>query len=279
MRKAFGEITNNFGKPLVTKPPSLFEKIKVPILKPTVVTTTLKKLPNLIRKTTQKVVNWLKWSKNVDKVIEKQTEEQTEEQTEPTFTQKEKALRGFTRSYEIGLINRQDPLIQLQNTRSVIKNNLLKVLNEMKGLKFNETLKISFEKYNGAELIKNKSYFNAKLKTVTNEIEIDNFLQITQQQIVNKIPRWISKGSGWTIQSVDGHFINVAKYRPLRGSSYIPLPKELQNPAKGIINMQNNDNECFRWCHIRHLLPQNKNPQRIKKCDKKYVEKNGLYGN
>ena len=295
LRKAFGEITNKFGKPLVTKPPSLFEKIKVPILKPTVVTTTLKKLPNLIRKTTQKVVNWLKWSKNVDKVIEEQTEptevikeqteptevieEQTEptevieDQTEPTFTQKEKALKGFTRSYEISLTNRQDPLIQLHNTRSLIKNNLLKVLNEMKGLKFNETLKIMFEKYKVDELIEEEAYLNAKTQTITNETEIANLLQITQQQIVNKIQKWISKGSGWTIQSVDGHFINVVQYEPLKGSSYIPLPEELRNSAKGIINMKNNDNECFRWCHIRRLLPQKKDPQRIKECDKKYVEK------
>ena len=278
LRKAFGEISNNFGKPLNTKPPSLFEKIKVPILKPTFVTTTLKKLPNLIRKTTQKVVNWLKWSKNVDKVIEEPTEviePQTEESepTEATFTQKEKALRGFTRSYEISLINRQDPLIQLQNTRLLIKNNLLKILKEMKGIKFNEVLKITFEKQKGDELIEEKPYFNTKKQTLTNEVEITNFLETTQQQIVNKIEQWISKGSAWIIKSVDGHFINVVRYRPLRGSSYIPLPKELQNPAKGIINIKNNDDECFRWCHIRHLLPQNKDPQRIKKCDKKYVEK------
>ena len=275
LRKAFGEITNKFGKPLTTKPPSLFEKIKFPILKPTVVTTTLKKLPNLIRKTTQKVVNWLKWSKNVDKVIEKQTEptEVIEEQTEPTFTQKEKAMRGFTRSYEIGLTNRQDPLIQLQNTRSVIKNNLLKVLNEMKGLKFNEMLKIMFEKQKGDELIEEEAYFITKLQTVTNDVDIDNLLQITQQQIVNMIQKWISKGSAWVIQSVEWHFINVIRYMPLRGSSYIQLPKELRNSAKGIINMKNNDDECFRWCHIRHLLPQKKDPQRIKECDKKYVKK------
>ena len=282
LRKAFGEISNNFGKPIVTKPPSLFEKIKVPILKPTFVTTTLKKLPNLIRKTTQKVVNWLKWSKNADKVIKEQTEEpteviepQTEESkpTEATFAQKEKALRGFTRSYEISLINRQDPLIQLQNTRLLIKNNLLKVLKEMKGLKFNEVLNITFEKQKGDELIEEKPYFITKKQTLTNEVEITNFLETTQQQIVNKIEQWISKGSAWIIKSVDGHFINVVRYRPLRGSSYIPLPKELQHPAKGIINIKNNDDECFRWCHIRHLLPQNKNPQRIKECDKKYVEK------
>ena len=204
-------------------------------------------------------------------VIEPQTEES--EPTEATFAQKEKALRGFTRSYEISLINRQDPLIQLQNTRSLIKNNLLKVLKEMKGLKFNEVLKITFEKQKGDELIEEKPYFNTKKQTLTNEVEITNFLETTQQEIVNKIERWISKGSAWIIKSVDGHFINVAKYRPLKGSSYIPLPEELRHPAKGIINIKNNDDECFRWCHIRHLLPQNKDPQRIKKCDKKYVEK------
>ena len=257
-------------------------EINVPILKPTVVTTTLNKLPNVIQKTTENVINWEEWLKNADKVIEEQNEknikwrkwlENINKEAGPTFTQKEQAMRGFTRSYEIGLTNRQDPLIQLQYTRSVINNNLSKVLNEMKGLKFNETLKITFEKQKGDELIEKTAYFNAKPQTVTNETVIANLLQITQQQIVNMIQQWISEGSAWIIKSVDGHFINVVRYRPLRGSSYIPLPKELQNPAKGIINMKNNDNECFRWCHIRHLLPQNENPQRIKECDKKYVEK------
>ena len=272
-------------KSVPRQPPSLFgevPEINVPILKPTVVTTTLNKLPNVIQKTTKNVINWEEWLKNADKVIEVQNKknikwrkwlENINKVTGPTFTHKEKALRGYTRSYEIGLTNRQDPLIQLQKTRSVIKNNLLKILNEMKGLKFNETLKIKFEKQNGDELIEENAYLNAEKQTVTNDAEIAELLQITQQQILNKIQKWISKGSGWTIKSVDGHFINVIKYRPLRGYSYISLPKELQHPAKGIINMKNNDNECFRWCHIRHLLPQNEHPERIKKCDKKYVEK------
>ena len=36
--------------------------------------------------------------------------------------------------------------------------------------------------------------------------------------------------------------------------------------------MKNEDNECFRWCHIRHLNPQDKDPQRIKKSDKQYIK-------
>ena len=36
--------------------------------------------------------------------------------------------------------------------------------------------------------------------------------------------------------------------------------------------MINQDNECFRWCHIRHLNSQEKYPQRIKKCHKEYIK-------
>ena len=36
--------------------------------------------------------------------------------------------------------------------------------------------------------------------------------------------------------------------------------------------MKNVDNECFRWCHIRHLNPQDKYPQRIKKTDRTSID-------
>lgn len=42
--------------------------------------------------------------------------------------------------------------------------------------------------------------------------------------------------------------------------SYIQLPIELRNGFKGFINLKNKDNECFRWYRIRHLNPQNKDP-------------------
>ena len=59
----------------------------------------------------------------------------------------------------------------------------------------------------------------------------------------------------------------------LNGSSYIELPTELRNPKKGLINIKNQDNECFRWCHIRMVNPTNKHPERVKKEDKKMIEK------
>lgn len=47
-----------------------------------------------------------------------------------------------------------------------------------------------------------------------------------------KIGRWINKGSGYIIESVNEHYINVVRCDPLRGNSYIPLPPELQHPRK-----------------------------------------------
>ena len=187
--------------------------------------------------------------------------------------QKDKALKGYTKSYEISIKNNKDPLAQMQNTRKAIEHRVITLLNEMKGLKYVGTLKVTFEKNSADEIVEKLAYFNSTPQTIINQMEISDSLQSSKQQIINKIAHWISEGSGWTIKSVDSHYLNIVKYKPLKGSSYIKLSKELQNSAKGLINIKNEDNECFRWCHIRHLDPQDKNPQRIKKADRQYVEK------
>ncbi|CAG8778107.1 19035_t:CDS:2, partial [Dentiscutata erythropus] len=44
-------------------------------------------------------------------------------------------------------------------------------------------------------------------------------------------------------------FLEISAFRPLQGSSYLPLPEALDKPQLGIINPQNrDDNECFKWC-------------------------------
>ena len=64
-------------------------------------------------------------------------------------------------------------------------------------------------------------------------------------------------------------YINVANYEPLSGSSYIPLPKALNNSMKGLINLKNKDNKCFMWYHVRLINPTISHPERINKRDKK----------
>ena len=185
----------------------------------------------------------------------------------------DKALKGYTKSFEISIKNDKDPLVQLQNTRLAIENHITKILTSMKGLKFVETLKVTFKKLAKDEIVYKTAYFNSKPQTIINKTEINKSLQSSKDNILNMIAQWISEGSGWTVESVDNHYLNIVQYQPMKGSSYIKLPQELRHHRKGLINMKNEDNECFRWCHIRHLNPQDKNPQRIKKSDKEYINK------
>ena len=50
------------------------------------------------------------------------------------------------------------------------------------------------------------------------------------------------------------------------------LPVELRNPRKGLINIKNKDQQCFLYCHVRHINFSKKHPERIKKIDKKFVK-------
>lgn len=144
-------------------------------------------------------------------------------------------------------------MTQLQVARSSLYELLVTELEEMKGLKFMETLVVTFEKELNDNFTYKTAYFNSKTKTITTTaqfvLEGGNFVEqvrAAQEEILHTVGVWISEGSGWTIDSVGKHYVNISKYQPLRGSSYLKLPEELQNPRKGLVNIKNIDNECFR---------------------------------
>ena len=185
------------------------------------------------------------------------------------ISQVDKALKGYTKSFDVELRDNKDPLLQLQKSRRAVEYLFNYLLVQTKGFKFVETLQVKFVKFSNYKKIQKNGYFNSTTDLIINETDIKLAIQASQQQILNKIAQWISEGSGWTIQSIENHYINIVNYSPLKGSSYIKLPQELKN--RGLINLQNKDNECFRWCHIRHLNLQGKDPQRIKKTDKTFI--------
>ena len=195
----------------------------------------------------------------------------------PKIKEPNRALKGHAKSYEIELQDNLNPLNHFTKTKALVESHLENLLKDMKGFKFIEMLEVTFEK----DTINSKTgkcvsiyktaFVNGKAKTITKPNDIEPELSMSRQEILNVIDKWVSESSGWVIDRIDSHYINVTTYKPLNGSSYIELSTELRNPKKGLINIKNEDDECFRWCHIRHLKPQEKNPQRIKKEDKKMI--------
>ena len=46
------------------------------------------------------------------------------------------------------------------------------------------------------------------------------------------------------------------------------MPIELKHPKKGLINIKDNNQKYFLWCHVRHINPLKEHPERIKKTDR-----------
>ena len=73
------------------------------------------------------------------------------------------------------------------------------------------------------------------------------------------------------IGSADAEYVNISIYCPSSASSYIKSPVKLRNSVKRLINIKNNYNKYFPWCHIRHLTSLKTYPKRITKADKNMV--------
>ena len=85
------------------------------------------------------------------------------------------------------------------------------------------------------------------------------------------IERWVNEGSAWIIESVDSQYINISTFRSLSGRSYIKLTAELRNSKKGLINIKNNNQKYFPWCHIKHINLVKIHPERIRQKDKEII--------
>ena len=187
--------------------------------------------------------------------------------------ERKKGLKGVVQSFELENISIKDPRMLFANARNTFTKKSKEILQQKKGgYKGNLTLRVELRKrihQDGEEAYEfTQPYFNSTTTTILNELDIRDFYDKAVEEILNRIARWISKGSGWVIERIHNLYFNVVSYVPLKGRSYFPLPEELRHHRKGLINLQNDDNKCFLWCHVRHLNPIENNPQRVKETDK-----------
>ena len=140
------------------------------------------------------------------------------------------------------------------------------LLNKITGFKYQITLKLMLKKQKPNGKIEfTLVYFNSTTKTVINHKFI---LDKSFQEILYRIGNWINEGSGWIVELIESQYGKISSYRPLSRSSYLQLPVELRSSKKGLINITNNDQKCFLWCHVRHVNPVKIHPERITREDK-----------
>ena len=191
------------------------------------------------------------------------------------ITKREHAFKAYASTYNIEIVNSFNPELQLKNTESTIKSKLIELLIQLRGFKFVTTLVLVFKKIESKDKGKYDNFYSSsKAEIIINESDIENVFKSIYTTIIENKQKSLGKGSAWIIDSVIDHSISISNYNPLGGSSYIKLPKELDHPRKGLINIQKTDeNECYQWCLFRYLNPADHNPRRITKADNNFAKR------
>ena len=183
------------------------------------------------------------------------------------ISRKRYAFRNYAGTYEVEVIDTKSLDDSLFLSKRSIKVFFKDLLEEKGGFKYILSTRVSFKKWNNATNTYDIDtiYCNSDPITVTNQRFNLNSAYETSK---HRVEFYSNEGLGWIIDKIENIWINISNYDPLAGSSYIPLPLELNNSMKGLINLKNKDNECFKWCNVRFINPQNKHCDRINKQDK-----------
>ena len=112
----------------------------------------------------------------------------------------------------------------------------------------------------GENEISNPFFSSRQKENLGNNFEIVDEME---QEVIDKMENYNKRGSNWVFKRVIRLDLNFARWNPLRGSAWIPLPAKLAN-KKAVINMINRKDEmCFKWCITRAANMCESHPERI----------------
>ena len=114
------------------------------------------------------------------------------------------------------------------------------------------------------EVIAKEAAFHDKTEVNLESTDSNEFFSKIQENVFEDLSKFQRQGSNWRFLSILSLDLHTVKYVALGGSSYSPLPKFLA-AKKAIINLKNDNDECFKWAITRALNPVDKNSERIDK--------------
>jgi len=162
------------------------------------------------------------------------------------------ALQGSSvRHFRIRNINQESLNNFTAESKSIIKNKLEEELKRLNFIKFGIVLDAQF--VNVENQITPRAFI-CRNRSITPASDVTQDIEECVQELMLKITEHEARGSGWSLLKVDSLTIRVHKHGyGQRGSSYIPLPKEIAN-THSCINIKNEDNECFRYSMLAKFV-------------------------
>ena len=193
---------------------------------------------------------------------------------------RDKAIKGYFRTWELGVHKDNKDLVGFfENHEKEIINQLEREQEELTNYKFSLVTKIKmvYITKDGEETYTDHFYGRSNQNIVLTPKDIPKQISHAQQKIQEKLEKYTRNRTGGTVDEIERVYIDIAKYSPLKGSSYIDLPPYYKN-KKAIINVKNKDDKCLLWsllsalCHdqVKH------HPERVSNYEKYTLNFDGI---
>ena len=196
--------------------------------------------------------------KKLTKQLEKKTKEAVEEHKR-LFTPKKEAsaFKSYTNQYVINNVPGYGPIEFLNDAKPAIIN----IFNSNRNIK---TILYLYCFMSQGERMKEFA-FHSSIKLNLEGTDLNEIYDEMVEEIKDEIDKASeAEGSGWQFFEIINLTLHTTRWDPINAGSYIDLPPFLKN-KKALINMQNQDDECFKWSILRALNPKDNHPERIDK--------------
>lgn len=160
---------------------------------------------------------------------------------------------------------RVDQQVFFKDTLPRLELHLQKVLKEKKAVKWNLMYHCTLsmpDKYSDHPL-RYSPYFRTPYPiTSTYPQQLREQLHASMEVLEERMSTFMQAGSGWTLEENHTLALEMVDYEPIGGSSYLELSKDVYD-TKAVINIKNEDQECFKGSVLAAIHPATHHAERI----------------
>ena len=134
-------------------------------------------------------------------------------------------------------------------------------------------MQVKLYKRSDVEIIEADPHFDSAAQRIASPLDISSGYNEMPQKIFESFATYTNQGSGWIFSHVIGLSLKIYDFSILNSSNYIELQKYLAS-KKAIINIQNEDNEWFKYSVLSALHYYDNHPERVSRYKNYLVELN-----
>lgn len=143
------------------------------------------------------------------------------------------------------------------------KSKVSEVIENLQLIKVSTCFVAEFEKVVHVNDVETKEmqtiYIHSKNHIVDQDTDLaEDFEESVVNHVLKKVDDVMLQGSSFVLSHINELMINLSRFDPISGSSYINLPKFLSD-KKAIINVQNKDQQCFKWAVLSAIYQPKSN--------------------